>query len=76
MVLRYRTGPLGMHLLLRRAIGLTVLTGGRGRPPAVVNLNSVFMFSDGLAGHVVEGRGALLTAVYIPFLTQRVLSPC
>jgi hypothetical protein len=61
IVLHYGMGFAGMHLLLRRVVGLSTL-------PVVAYLASLFVFSGALALHLAGGRADLLPAFLLPLL--------
>lgn len=61
IVLHYWAGFLGMHLLLRRSVGLRSL-------PIVVFLATMFTASGAPAIHFLVGHSVFLPAFYLPFL--------
>jgi hypothetical protein len=61
IVLHYWVGLIGMHLLLRRGVGLSF-------PPLVIYLASVFTFCGALVLHIAVGHSVFLPAFYLPFL--------
>lgn len=61
ILIHYWIGFIGMHLLLKRIIGLTHL-------PLIVYLASVFTLSGSLALHLNAGHSVFLPAFYLPLL--------
>lgn len=66
IVLHYGLGFAGMHLLLRRVVGLSTRA-------LVAYLASLFVFSGALALGLAEGRAELLPAFLLPLLLYCVL---
>lgn len=61
IVLHYWVGFVGMHLLLRRIVGVNSL-------PVVFYLGALVVFSGALAMHVSVGHSWILSAFYLPLL--------
>jgi hypothetical protein len=61
IVLHYWLGFVGMHLLLRRIVGITSL-------PVVFYLGALVTFSGALAMHLSVGHSWILPAFYLPLL--------
>jgi hypothetical protein len=57
----YIAGFAGMHLLLRRAFGLSFV-------PAVVFLATTFVLAGGAAFHLIVGHGTFLPYFYLPWI--------
>ena len=66
ILLHYWVGLLGMHLLLRRGVGVTALS-------SVVYLSCVFVFSGAPALHLAVGHSTFLPVFYLPIQLYCVL---